>query len=579
MTSLGDDHVGRVWHRGVRWSSMRAAIMSRNVRRLLAITLVTVFASLLAAAVTRPLAAQVSAQPPVVIASKPFGESYLLSEMFAQLLERSGRRVQRRFGLGGTEIAFAAVRTGAVDVYPEYVGTGLVVILGDSVTVDMRADARVAFAHVASATLARFGVHWLPPLGFQNGYAIAVRRETATRYRLRTLSDLAASGARLRAGFTADFGGRGDGWPGLRAAYGITLREVKPLAPAVKYQAIAAGSVDIIDGYGTDGLLARHDLVTLIDDRHFFPPYEAAALVSSRLMAADPGAAVVLSSLSGRLTEARMREWNRAIEIDGRAISDVARLALDAAGLADTSASSRVVGSSVAAPGNDTGAAASRSARDGVLRFMVANRADTLRRTAEHLRLVLIALFAAIVVAVPLGLWLTAHARLAGAVLQLLGVIQTIPGLALLALMIPLLGIGLLPAMIALFAYALLPIARATIAGLRIADPDAVDAIEAMGATPRQSLLWVRLPLAAPVVLAGIRTAAVLTVGTATLAAFIGGGGLGEPIVTGLALADMRLVLSGAIPAALLAVGVDVLLALVERAVAPRYLRDRTFGR
>ena len=499
---------------------------------------------------------------PVVVASKPFGESYLLAEMFAQLLERSGRTVQRRMGLGATEVAFTAIRTGAVDVYPEYVGTGLVAILSDTVTPAMRTDPRAAFAHVASRSLQRFGVHWLPPLGFQNGYAIAVRRETAARYRLRTLGDLAASPARLVAGFTADFIGRDDGWPGVRRTYGITLAAVRPLAPAIKYQAIAAGSVDIIDGYSTDGLLAKHDLVTLDDDRHFFPPYEAAALVSARLMNTDPGAAVVLASLSGRLSEARMREWNRAIEVDGRAIPEVARLALHAAGLGDPA----VTG----AAAETRGAAAGRA---GFWQFMLDRRMETLRLTAEHLRLVLIALVAAILVAVPLGLWLSGKPRVSGVVLQLLGVIQTIPGLALLAFMIPLLGIGTRPAMIALFAYALLPIARATIAGLRIADPDAVAAVEAMGATRGQAMRWVRLPLAAPIVLSGIRTAAVLTIGTATLAAFIGGGGLGEPIVTGLGLADMRLVLSGAIPAAILAIAVDALLALAERAVAPAHMR------
>ena len=177
--------------------------------------------------------------------------------------------------------------------------------------------------------------------------------------------------------------------------------------------------------------------------------------------------------------------------------------------------------------------------------------------------------------AVPLGLWLVNRRAVAEVVVQGLGVVQTIPGLALLAFMIPWLGIGTRPAFVALLAYALLPIARATIAGLRIADPDAVAAVEAMGATRRQALLWVQLPLAAPIVLSGIRTAAVVTIGTATLAAFIGGGGLGEPIVTGLGLADMQLVLSGAIPAAVLAVTVDGLLALLERAVAPAHLRAR----
>ena len=308
------------------------------------------------------------------------------------------------------------------------------------------------------------------------------------------------------------------------------------------------------------GLLAKYDLVTLEDDRHFFPPYEAAALASARLMSDDPGAVAVLTSLSGRLSEARMRIWNRAIEVERRPIPDVAREALGAVGLGD---SATVAAVNAAAPAIGT----------GLWRFMLDRRHETLRLVAEHLRLVLLALLAAVAVAVPLGLFLANRATLSEVVMQGLSVVQTIPGLALLAFMIPVLGIGTLPAFVALFVYALLPIARATIAGLRIADPDAAAAVQAMGATPRQALLWVRLPLAAPIVLSGIRTSAVLTIGTATLAAFIGGGGLGEPIVTGLGLADMRLVLSGAIPAAMLAVTVDALLALAERMVAPAHTR------
>jgi osmoprotectant transport system permease protein len=376
---------------------------------------------------------------------------------------------------------------------------------------------------------------------------------------LRTLGDLAASPARLTAGFTSDFIGRADGWPGVRAAYALTLADVRPLAPAIKYAALARGSVDIIDGYSTDGLLAKYDLVTLEDDRHFFPPYDAAALVSTRLLTSDPGALAVLSSLSGRLSEKQMRMWNRAIEVERQPLDVVARAALAEVGLGDASVADSAI--------------TRRVSPNGFWQFMQSRGGETLRLTLEHLQLVAIALVSAILVAVPLGLWLVNRPTLASVVLQVLGVVQTIPGLALLAFMIPLLGIGALPAILALFGYALLPIARATIAGLRIADPAAAAALESMGATPRQELLWVRLPLAAPIVLSGIRTAAVLTIGTATLAAFIGGGGLGEPIVTGLGLADMRLVLSGAIPAALLAVTVDALLALAERALAPSYLR------
>ncbi len=512
-------------------------------------------AVLLAALVTVPLAA--GDPRAIVVASKPFGESYLLAEMFAQLLERSGRKVERRAGLGATEVAFSAIKAGAIDVYPEYVGTGLIAILGDTVTGAMREDKSVAFAHVATRSEALYGVRWLPPLGFQNGYAIAVRRDTAAQYRLRTLSDLAASPARLVAGFTADFIGRGDGWPGLESAYGLELSDIRPLAPAVKYQALATQAVDIIDGYGTDGLLAKYDLVPLEDDRHFFPPYDAAALASARLVADDPGAIAVLASLSGRLSEAQMRQWNQAIEVDGRAIPEVAKEALAAVGLGDGASEASV----------------EPKEREGFWQFFVSRRAETLRLAGEHLQLVLLALLAAIAVAVPISLWLVGRPAMAEAMLQVLGVVQTIPGLALLALMIPLLGIGKLPAFVALFVYALLPIARSTVAGLRLAGSEAAEAALSMGATKRQALLWVRLPLAAPIVLSGIRTAAVLTIGTATLAAFIGGGGLGEPIVTGLGLADMRLVLSGALPAALLAVLVDAALALAEKAMAPAHLR------
>ena len=504
--------------------------------------------------------AQVNPSRPIVVASKPFGESFLLAEMFAQLLERSGRRVERKLGLGATEVAFQALRLDAIDVYPEYTGTGLLAVLGDSVTPAMRADPRRAYTHVATESLKRFGVTWLPPLGFQNGYAIAVRAETAQRYRLRTLSDLAKSDARLNGGFTSDFIGRSDGWPGLQRAYGLKLAAVRPLAPAIKYEALAQGAVDIIDGYSTDGLLAKHALITLEDDRRFFPPYDAVAVVSPGLAREDPGALAVLATLSGRLTEVDMRAWNRAIEVEQEPIPQVARRALASLG----------VGDSLAAVATTT---RSTQTDAGFWSFFWARRMETLRLAGEHLLLVGISLALALLVAVPLGLWLSSHPVAAEPVLQLFGVLQTVPSIALLVFMIPLLGIGVVPAIVALWAYALLPIARATYTSVRLADPDAVAALAAMGATSSQQLWWVRLPLAAPVVFAGVRTAAVLTVGTATLGAFIGAGGLGEPIVAGLGLADARLVLSGAIPAAAMAIAVDALLGWVSRRLAPAHLR------
>ena len=507
------------------------------------------------------------ASDPVVVASKPFGESYFLAELFAQVLESRGIAVERRLGLGATEIAFGALQTNAVDVYPEYTGTGLLAILQDSLTPEMRADPRVTFAHVQRESTERFGVRWLPPLGFQNGYAIAVRDETATRLGLRTLSDLARNGGELVGGLTSDFLGRPDGLPGLTREYDLRLREVRPLAPAVKYTALVERAVDVIDGYSTDGLLARYGLVTLDDDRNFFPPYEAAAVVSPRVAATRPDVVAVLTLLSGQLAERRMREYNRRIEVDQEPITSVAAAALRDLGLASSNAS-----------GGDESDAARRSGSPtgGLVAYFWSRRADTVRHASRHLELVGIALLAAVLVAVPLGLGLERTRRSAEWVVGALGVVQTIPSIALLAFMIPLLGVGVKPALVALWLYALYPIARNTYTGVRDADPEAVEACEAMGATPWQRLAWVRLPLAAPIVLAGVRTAAVITVGAATLAAFIGAGGLGDPIVTGLALADSRLVLSGAVPAALLAILVDGLLALVERAVTPAHLRAVT---
>jgi osmoprotectant transport system permease protein len=529
-----------------------------------AIVAVALFAHALLALAPSAARAQDSARAaPIIVASKPFGESYLLAEMFAQLLESRGLAVERRSGLGATQVAFGALRSGAIDVYPEYTGTGLLAVLHDSLTDSLAANPRLLFAHVQREFGSRYGMRWLPPLGFQNGYAIAVRRETAARYHLRTMSDLAREGAHLTAGFTADFIGRPDGLAGLARAYGLHPRAVRPLAPAVKYQALASGAVDVIDGYSTDGLLSKYDLVTLVDDRHFFPPYEAAALVGARLARSRPDAIAALTMLSGMLDESRMRVLNRRVEVDREDVALVAADALRDIGITTAKAA--------------TAAVASRprylSTQVSVFPYMWERRAALRTLVLQHLLLVALALGAAILVALPLALVLERARRAAEPLIGTLGVLETIPSIALLAFMIPLFGIGVRPALVALWIYALYPIVRSAYSGVRNADASAVAAAEALGMTPWQRLLSVRLPLAAPAIMAGIRTAAVITVGAATLAAFIGAGGLGEPIVAGLALADTNMILSGALPAAALALVVDGALALVERAVAPAHLR------
>ncbi len=502
---------------------------------------------------------------PITVASKPFAESYLLAEVFAQLLEARGFEVDRRPGLGATEITFQALRTGGVQVYPEYTGTGLVAILGDP----PETDPETVLRRVRLVFAERWDVVWLAPLGFQNTYAISVRRESAERYGLETLSDLAGVAPDLVGGFSPDFIGRDDGLPGIRDAYGLRFAETRSLLQAVKYQALAAGEVDVIDGYSTDGQIARYDLVVLEDDRRFFPAYEAVPLVVGRLVRERPAVVAALTELSGLLDESTMRRLNERIEVDGTDVELVAADLLRELGLVAGKGSGAKDAGQVAGAGTRDG----REGRDdGVVAHMWTHRTDLLRMTLRHLLLVGVSLAAAILIAVPLGLALERVRGGAEGAIRGIGLLQTIPSIALLAFMIPLLGIGVVPALVALFLYSLYPILRNTYSGVRDASPAAVDAARALGMTPAQVLRFVRLPLAAPVIMAGIRTAAVITVGTATLAAFIGAGGLGDPIVSGLALSDTDRILAGAIPAAILALIVDLGLHAAERLVTPRGL-------
>ena len=206
--------------------------------------------------------------PPIVIASKPFAESYLLAEVFAQLLEAHGYTVDRRPGLGMTDLVMRALIRGDIDVYPEYTGTGLAAVLGETA----EGGSAAVFRRVSDQYSARWGLHWLPPLGFENTYAIALRREAADSLGIRTLSGLAEFAPELAGGFSPDFLGRADGLDGLAAAYGIEFRETRGLLQAVKYQALEAGAVDVIDAYSTDGRISRHDLTVMADDLGFFPP-------------------------------------------------------------------------------------------------------------------------------------------------------------------------------------------------------------------------------------------------------------------------------------------------------------------
>ncbi len=506
----------------------------------------------------------------IVVGSKNFEESRLLGEMFAQLIEaRTRLRAERRLGLAGTQICFEALKSGAIDVYPEYTGTGLVSILGERAA----GGATATLRRVRAEFMARWDLWWMAPLGFQNAYEIAVPSDLARRDRLATLSDLAPVAPRLRAAFGHEFLQRDDGLPGLSRTYGMHFGSVQSMQETLKYQATRAGGVDVLDVYTTDARLLLYHLTVLRDDRGFFPPYEAAPLVRGGTLAAHPEVGAVLGLLAGAFDEEGMRRLNLRLQEGKESEVTVARDALVELGLVRGPAGAAGGAGGRTAAGGAGGRAAGGAARRGGLADslgrMWSDRAAMARRVWTHLGLCAVALLLGALLAIPLGLYLERHRRGAEPVIGLLGLIQTVPSLALLAFMIPFLGVGALPAVAALWLYSLFPMVRNTYTGVRDADPRAVEAATALGMTPGQVLREVRLPLAAPVLMAGVRTAAVITVGTATLAAFIGAGGLGEPIVTGLQLANTGMILSGAIPAAALALLVDIGLAAVERALRP----------
>ncbi len=459
------------------------------------------------------LAVTIASDRPVVVGSKNFVESTVLAERMAEALERAGIPVVRKFDLGGTLLCFDALRTGAIDVYPEYSGTALVAILGE----DPPRDPVLALARARRLLRERHHLAWLEPFGFENGYAIAVRRDLAERLHLKTLSDLARAKPSLRLGASEEFVRRADGLARLRA-YGLSFEDVRAMSHDLALRALAAGEVDAIDAYATDPELSRGDLVALEDDRRVFPAYHAAPLAREDLFRRWPRAREVLDDLGGTLDQDAMRGLN------ARAFTDEPR--------------------------------ESRSA-------------TILARTAEHLALAGAAVLLSCALAIPAGLLLARRPRASELVLAGLGVVETIPSLALLGLLVPLVGIGPTPALVALVLYGLLPVTSGTVVGLRGVDASVREASLAAGLGRAQLLRWVELPLALPSILAGVRTCAVLAIGTATLAAFIGGGGLGEPIFAGIKLGRASLVLEGAVPAALLAVLVDAALAALGRRSAP----------
>lgn len=478
---------------------------------------------------------------PMRAGSKRFVESYILAEIVTQMVRAEGARAEHDQGLGGTAVVFRAIEDGSIDVYPDYTGT-----LAEAAVKNGASDLAALRAAVAPRGLAISD-----SLGFENTYALAVSRAAAAKYGLSKISDLVTH-PELRIALSNEFVGRRDGWPGLVGHYGLRFAPPKAIDHSLAYEAIARGEADVIDVYTTDAKIARFDLVVLDDDRHFFPPYDAVLVYRADLPQRVPAFARVLERLRNAIDAKAMQRMNARADLDGVPFA-------------------RVAADFVAEKNGGTSAGRGAVERVGLVRGTLD---VVVRHGPRHLMLVVVSLALSIVVGVPLGILAYSRRKLGGVVLGVAGVVQTIPSLALFCFFIPLLGIGPVPALAALSLYGLLPIVRNTHAGLISIPENLREAAVALGLSPLERLRHVELPLASRTILAGIKTSAVVAVGSATIAAFIGAGGFGEPISTGLSLNDVTVILEGAIPAAGLALLVEAAFGLLERAVVPRALRE-----
>ncbi len=456
------------------------------------------------------------------VGSKRFTESYILGELLTQAANEAGETSSiHRQGLGNTGIVYAALKSGAIDIYPEYTGTIAKEILKLDGVFDLMQ---------MNTVLAADGLGVAVPLGFNNSYALAMLESEAQKRRIEKLSDLAAH-RDLQFGLSQEFLGRADGWLGLIGTYGLAKKiKATGLDHGLAYEALATGQIDVMDIYSTDAKIAKYKLRVLSDDKRYFPPYDAVIFYRLDVPTRFPKTWQRLQKFRGAINDATMIHLNAEAELMGKDFAGVAREFLDK---------------------SDT----PRSAKAAPQTFL--NRLfapDFFTLGMQHLKLVFVSLLASIVVGIPLGILASRSPGFAKVILALTGILQTIPSLALLAFLIPVFHqIGTLPALAALFLYALLPIVRNTHAGLTQISPPLRESAEVLGLPPAAKLKLIELPLAMGTILAGIKTSAVINVGTATIAAFIGAGGYGERIAAGLALNDNGLLLAGAIPAAVLA--------------------------
>ena len=258
----------------------------------------------------------------IVVASKDFTEQFIIGEMYALLLEDAGYTVERKINLGGTPIAHQALLNDEIDVYPEYTGTGLLTVL----KMDVMSDPAAVFAAVEAAYAEQFDLVWLDPAPMNNTQALAMTRGRAAELGITTFSDMVAHADELVLIGPPEFAEREDGIPGLKAVYGdFEFANFLTVDPGLRYQSLINGEADVVVAFGTDGELAAYDLLSLVDDKGLYPPYQIAPVIRQAVLDENPDVADVLNAVAPLLTDATMQRLNNEVSGNGREPADVAR--------------------------------------------------------------------------------------------------------------------------------------------------------------------------------------------------------------------------------------------------------------
>jgi osmoprotectant transport system permease protein len=474
----------------------------------------------------------------VEIGSKVFIEGIILSEILKEKMLAKNIIPSEVRALGGTAFLWGALTRGEIDLYFEYTKT-----LWHEIFAQQKLESDKQLVDL----LASLGLCASKPMGFNSSYGLGMQRQRAQDLKINTISDLKKH-KNLVFYMSHEFYGRHDGFFSLKKLYQLSFDHVSTMEHSLTFKGVFAKTIDIIDIYTTEAEIEFYDLVILKDDLGFFKPSEPIIIYRQSLKKKCPACIEVISSMVGTISQKDIKKLNQQVLIEKKSESMVARsfLALKNSNeTKDFSLTTQAI-------------------------FRIA------KRTKEHILLVFIAMILATFLGVLLGVLAYRIPSLGSFIVIFVSILQTIPALALLVLMMPFFGIGMPSALVAIFFYALLPIVRNTISGLLAIPKSAIESAAVIGLSQFERLRKIEVPMASRHILGGIRTATIITVGTATLGALIGAGGYGQPILEGIRLFDMNLILEGAIPAAVLALLCQLIFYGLERQLVPKGIRLET---